>query len=59
MSLFVLPLIAGVGIYLLILIVLPSLNQILALLIALIVAWTVRYMLRRLESVLADRKLQP
>ena len=39
LSLFILPLIAAVGIYFLILLTLPSLNQVVVLLIALGVAW--------------------
>jgi hypothetical protein len=49
-SLFILPLIAGVGMYLLVIIVLPELGQLLALIIALLTGWTIRWLLGRLES---------
>jgi divalent metal cation (Fe/Co/Zn/Cd) transporter len=58
LSLFILPLIAALGIYFLILITLPSLNQVVALLIAIVVGWTLRLLLARLESLLADRSLE-
>ena len=49
MSLFILPVIAAVGLYFLILVTLPSLNQVIALLIAIVVAWAFRLLLGRLE----------
>ena len=49
-SLFVLPLIAAVGIYFLLGIVFPDLNQIALLLVAIVIGWGLRAVLGRLQS---------
>lgn len=49
-SLFVLPLIGAVGMYFLVSIVFPDLNQLVALLIAIVVGWVLRWALGRLQS---------
>jgi hypothetical protein len=48
-SLFVLPVVAGVGTYVLVLLLLPELDQLVALFVALLTGWTVRWALGRLQ----------
>ena len=50
LSLFALSLIAAVGMYFLLGIVFPDLNQIVVLLVAIVVGWMVRLVLGRLQS---------
>ena len=50
LSMFALSLIAAVGIYFLLSIVFPDLNQFVALLVAIVVGWVVRLVLGRLQS---------
>jgi xanthine/uracil permease len=50
LSLFVLPIIAAVGMYFLVSIVFPDLDQLVALLIAAVTGWVVRWALGRLQS---------
>jgi len=50
LSLFVLSLIAAVGMYFMLSIVFPDLNQIVVLLGAIVIGWVVRFVLGRLQS---------
>jgi hypothetical protein len=50
LSLFVLSLIAAVGMYFLLGIVFPDLNQIVLLLVAIVIGWVIRLVLGRLQS---------
>ena len=57
-SMFVLSLIAAVGLYFLLSIVFPELDQIVVLLIAIVIGWVVRLVLGRLESQTSSPSLQ-
>lgn len=49
LSAFVLPLVAGVGLYFLLLVIFPSINQLAALVIGIVAAWTIRALLKRIQ----------
>ena len=49
LSAFVLPLVAGVGLYFLLLVIFPSMNQLVALVIGIVAAWTIRALLKRMK----------
>jgi hypothetical protein len=55
---FVLPLIAGMGVYYLLLILFPSLNEFEALLVGLLTAWVIWALIRRLEPSLEGMRSQ-
>ncbi len=48
-SRFVLPVVAGVGLYFLLLVIFPSMNQLVALLIGIVAAWIIRALLKRIQ----------
>lgn len=49
LSAFVLPLVVGVGLYFLLLVIFPSMNQLAALVIGIVAAWTIRVLLKRIQ----------
>ena len=49
LSAFVLPLVAGVGVYFLLLVIFPTLDQLPALVVGILTAWIVRAMLKRMQ----------
>jgi putative flippase GtrA len=49
LSAFVLPLVVGVGLYFLLLVIFPSINQLAALVIGIVAAWTIRALLKRIQ----------
>jgi hypothetical protein len=49
LSSFVLPLVAGVGTYFLVLVMFPTLNTLLALIVGIVTAWAVRAVLKRIH----------